>query len=211
MGDKLDSSYQVRLTDTTDTIDTGIPGGPGATLEYSSSPHPAEPPLLAGSEPPERLSDARDSLNTLVNQRHEVSLPNVVRMVIQFTQNIKRRLGGSAKPKLLALLMLGLSPGCGVLRVQPMANPPSPMVSDPELASCDRLDESNAAIACEKASSASFPAFGRERLAMWSAGWEERWHQSPLAIWAARQREKKTAPPFPRFHPLPTHAVFYPE
>jgi hypothetical protein len=132
-------------------------------------------------------------------------------MVIQFARNIKRRLAGSSKLNFLTLLMLGSMPGCGVLRVQPVANHEALIINDPELASCDRFAEGNAASVCETPSSSSFPAFGRERLASWSAGWEERWHQSHWAIWAAKQREKKTEPPFPRFHPLPTHSVFYPE
>ncbi len=36
-------------------------------------------------------------------------------------------------------------------------------------------------------------------------------HQNKLSEWAAKKREQANAPPWPRFHPLPTRNVFYPE
>ncbi len=44
-----------------------------------------------------------------------------------------------------------------------------------------------------------------------SAKMSDRWNESCIAQWKAERREKLTAPPCPKFHPLPTHPAFYPE
>ena len=44
-----------------------------------------------------------------------------------------------------------------------------------------------------------------------SAKMSDRWNQSRIAQWKAEHREKLSAPPYPKFHPLPTHPAFYPE
>jgi hypothetical protein len=44
-----------------------------------------------------------------------------------------------------------------------------------------------------------------------SAKMSDSWNQSCIARWKAEQREKISAPPYPRFHPIPTHPTFYPE
>lgn len=50
-----------------------------------------------------------------------------------------------------------------------------------------------------------------EKLAVCSARLQDSWQRSPIEQWKAERREKLTAPPFPRFHPLPTNPVFFPE
>jgi hypothetical protein len=50
-----------------------------------------------------------------------------------------------------------------------------------------------------------------DRLHVCSARMRDLWNESCIERWKAEQREKRSAPPYPRFHPLPTHPAFYPE
>lgn len=39
----------------------------------------------------------------------------------------------------------------------------------------------------------------------------ECWYSSHLSQWIAMKRDEKNAPPFPKFHPIPTHPALYPD